>query len=58
VETIKTILIFVLQQRDTDQNCKPHLISCDVCCLPKKDGGLMIKSPHQMNDDLPYENSL
>jgi hypothetical protein len=30
---------------DTDQKRKPHMISWDVCCLPKKDGGLEIKSP-------------
>jgi hypothetical protein len=35
---------------DTDQKRKPHLISWDVCCLPKKDGGLGIKSPLRMND--------
>ncbi|CAJ2634326.1 unnamed protein product [Trifolium pratense] len=35
---------------DTEQKRRPHLISWDVCCLPKKAGGLGIKSPHQMND--------
>ncbi|GAU10752.1 hypothetical protein TSUD_425200, partial [Trifolium subterraneum] len=35
---------------DTDQVRKPHLVSWNVCCLPKKDGGLGIKSPHQMNE--------
>ncbi|CAJ2637065.1 unnamed protein product [Trifolium pratense] len=35
---------------DTDQRRKPHLINWEVCCLPKKNGGLGIKSPHQMNE--------
>ncbi|CAJ2662667.1 unnamed protein product [Trifolium pratense] len=35
---------------DTEQKRRPHLISWDVCCLPKKAGGLGIKSPHQMNN--------
>ncbi|GAU49093.1 hypothetical protein TSUD_137780 [Trifolium subterraneum] len=35
---------------DTDQVRKPHLVSWNVCCLPKKDGGLRIKNPHQMNE--------
>ncbi|WJX23885.1 hypothetical protein P8452_13067 [Trifolium repens] len=35
---------------DTDQVRKPHLVSWNVCCLPKKEGGLGIKSPHQMNE--------
>jgi hypothetical protein len=35
---------------DTDQSRKPHLISWKVCCLPKEDGGLGIRSPHQMNE--------
>ncbi|GAU44778.1 hypothetical protein TSUD_27470 [Trifolium subterraneum] len=35
---------------DTDQTRKPHLISWEVCCLPKDDGGLGMRSPHQMNE--------
>jgi hypothetical protein len=35
---------------DTDQSHKPHLISWKVCCLPKEDGGLGIRSQHQMNE--------
>jgi hypothetical protein len=35
---------------DTDQARKPHLISWEVCCLPKDDGGLGMRSPHQMNE--------
>ncbi|PNX85610.1 ribonuclease H, partial [Trifolium pratense] len=34
---------------DTEQKRKPHLINWDVCCLAKKDGGLGIRNPHQMN---------
>jgi len=36
--------------RDRDQRRKPRLIGWDVCCLPKKDGRLGIRSPHQMNE--------
>jgi hypothetical protein len=35
---------------DTEQTRKPHLINWDICCLPKVDGGLGIKSLHQMNE--------
>ncbi|GAU39340.1 hypothetical protein TSUD_60910 [Trifolium subterraneum] len=35
---------------DTEQTRKPHLINWDVCCLPKVDGGIGIKRPHQMNE--------
>ncbi|GAU36899.1 hypothetical protein TSUD_220680 [Trifolium subterraneum] len=35
---------------DTDQARKPHLISWEVCCLPKEDEGLGMRSPHQMNE--------
>jgi len=32
-----------------DQTRKHHLISWEVCCLLKMDGGLGIRSPQQMN---------
>ncbi|CAJ2669949.1 unnamed protein product [Trifolium pratense] len=35
---------------DTDQSRRPHLVGWDVCCLPKKEGGLGIKRPHHMNE--------
>jgi hypothetical protein len=35
---------------DTDQTRKPHLVGWDVCCLPKNEGGLGIKRPHNMNN--------
>jgi hypothetical protein len=35
---------------DSDQGRKAHLISWDVCCLPKVDGGLGFRQTHKMNE--------
>jgi len=35
---------------DSDQRRKAHLVSWDVCCLPKMQGGLGFKRPHHMNE--------
>jgi len=35
---------------ETNQSHRPHLVGWDVCCLPKNEGGLGIKRPHDMND--------
>jgi hypothetical protein len=46
MEKIQTIFLW----GDTDQSRKPHLVNWEVCCLQKNDGGLGMKSPHQMNE--------
>ncbi|GAU24368.1 hypothetical protein TSUD_390770 [Trifolium subterraneum] len=35
---------------DSEQGRKAHLISWDVCCLPKIDGGLGLRKTHNMNE--------
>ena len=35
---------------DSDQRRKAHLVSWDVCCLPKMHGGLGFKQTHHMNE--------
>lgn len=35
---------------DTEQERKAHLVSWDICCHSKFDGGMGFKRPHHMNE--------